>query len=179
MRIRQALLTSITVAMLAVAAPTMAAVDAFLTFDGMSGPSTDPKHKGSIELSSWSFGTTNAGRVAATGAAATRQNGPGTITVTRQIDKATPLLFRAAGTGRRFQRVQLDVVKAGGGQAATTYLLTDVMITGYHTGGGGDNPTESLTLNFTKIEMRRQGGEAAGSAQAAHPASSTTSAWGH
>jgi type VI protein secretion system component Hcp len=32
------------------------ALDMFLTLDGIAGESTDPVHKGAIEISSWSWG---------------------------------------------------------------------------------------------------------------------------
>ena len=55
--------------------------------------------------------------------------------------------------------------KAGGQHVEfLQYTLTNVMISAYHVSSGGDRPTESLTLNFTKIEMQAaptQGGATA------------------
>ena len=42
----------------------MAVVDFFLKVDGIEGESQDSKHKGEIEVVSWSWGETNAGDAA-------------------------------------------------------------------------------------------------------------------
>ncbi len=39
----------------------MAAVDYFLKIDGIEGESNDHKHKGEIEILSWSMGATQSG----------------------------------------------------------------------------------------------------------------------
>ena len=39
----------------------MAQVDYFLKLKGIDGESTDHKHKGSIDIESWSWGETNSG----------------------------------------------------------------------------------------------------------------------
>ncbi len=48
----------------------MAAVDFFLKIDGIDGESADSKHKGDIDLASWSWGEAQAGTHSATAAAA-------------------------------------------------------------------------------------------------------------
>ena len=41
-------------------------------------------------------------------------------------------------------------------------VLTNCMISGYSASSGGDRPTESLSLNFTKVEFKNIGMGAAG-----------------
>jgi hypothetical protein len=62
----------------------------------------------------------------------------------------------AATSGRHFPEATIEMRKAGGDpkQPYLVIKMTDVIVSNYRAsgGGGGDQPTESLTLNFTKIE---------------------------
>ena len=51
------------------------------------------------------------------------------------------------------------LVETGEGQLETylTIKLTNTMISGYSFSSGGDRPSESISLNFTKIEYTYQG----------------------
>lgn len=77
------------------------------------------------------------------------------ITITKMMDKSSPSLLQQAlaGTGKS---VVIDLVKPdgkGGLFAYAEYKLTDVLISGYSVSSGGDNPTESITLSFTKVQF--------------------------
>ncbi|HZZ36881.1 MAG TPA: type VI secretion system tube protein Hcp [Caulobacteraceae bacterium] len=153
------------VALAIVAAPgaALAAVDAFIWFDTIPGESKDPGHQNWIELESWSFGASQPGSMAsATGGAGAGKVSVHDIHVTKHMDKASPLLQQAAATGRHFPKVLLAVRKAGGQQQPyMTYTLENVFISGISAGGGGGGaPTESISMNFTKIEMRNTAGGA-------------------
>ncbi len=52
--------------------------------------------------------------------------------------------------------VTIDFCKTDKGKLETymAYKLTDVLISGYSISSGGDRPSESLSLNFTKIEFK-------------------------
>jgi type VI protein secretion system component Hcp len=77
------------------------------------------------------------------------------ISITKKIDKSSPLLFKACANGKHFPTVVLTMRKAGKGQETyLTITLTNVLISSYQTGGHADQPTESLSLNFTKIEYK-------------------------
>lgn len=76
----------------------------------------------------------------------------------KTVDKASPKLMLAVATGERARTVQFDAVRTGELEPMTylTIKLTDVLVTSYQVGGsgaGGTAPTESLSLNFTKIEF--------------------------
>lgn len=117
----------------------VAAVDYFLKLDGIDGESTDSKHKGEIEIHSWSFGTTNK-----------------KLDLTKIADKTSAQLRTAAATGKRF-RTAVFSAENPGGQESMTIKMTDVIISNYQTSGGGGStqsrPMESLSFNFTKIEF--------------------------
>jgi type VI secretion system secreted protein Hcp len=157
MRIRLGL-TAAALALAAVAAPAaaVAAVDAFIWFDTIQGESKDPGHEKWIELESWSFGASQPGSMAAaTGGAGAGKVAFHDIHFTKHLDKASPLLQQAAATGRHFAKVTLEMRKAGGDpKAYMTYVMENVFITGISQAGGGGMPTESISMNFTKIEVR-------------------------
>ena len=131
---------------------------AYLKFDGVDGECKDPAHDKWIDVSSIQFG---AGR-AITGAGSTRNVGPAThqdVKVTKWIDKSTPILMESVCKGKVYPKVEIEVTAAGYDPTSSnttylTYVLENVIISSYSTGGvGGDTvPTEELSLNFTKIE---------------------------
>lgn len=137
-------------AIMAFAGPARAAVDAFLQIDGVPGDSQDASHKGQIELTSWSTGARGGGMQMGSGRATDRAS-VSEIHVTKPQDKASPLLMQAAATGRHFKTATLYVLKAG--QPYLKYKLSDVLVSGYQLSSGGDRPTESLSLNFAKLEV--------------------------
>ena len=93
-------------------------------------------------------GKVSAPRDIATGqASGKRMHKP--FTITKEIDKASPLLAQACASGKHFQEV--DVELASGGK----YKLTDVMISSDTKSSGGDRPMESISFTYQKIEMTR------------------------
>jgi type VI secretion system secreted protein Hcp len=136
-----------------------AAVDAFLYIDGVKGESTDARHKDWIEVSDFSFGAGNSTSIgSAASGAGVGKAAVHSIRIVKTIDSASPLLRQAGSTGRHFAKATLMMRKAGGEQQAfMTYVLTDVLVSGYSMSSGGDRPQESLTLNFAKMEMSDAG----------------------
>jgi type VI secretion system secreted protein Hcp len=130
------------------------AVDYFLQIDGIAGESQDAKHKGAIDVLSWSFGESNAAPVVVGGGA-----GAGKVTFSdfnfmTPVSKASPALFLACATGQHFKTAKLSAQKAGA-KAADDYLtwtFTDVLVSSYQTsaGGGDEGPMESVSLNAAR-----------------------------
>jgi len=142
-----------------VVAPTaaFAAVDAYLYIDGIDGASKDAAHQHWIEVSSWSFGKSNPTTIgSATGGAGAGKTRFNEFTIRKTTDSASPKLRQAAASGRHFAEVKLEMRKAGG-QGYTTYDMHDVMISGANISGGGDNPMESLTFTFARVDTSSQG----------------------
>jgi hypothetical protein len=74
------------------------------------------------------------------------------ISITKQVDKASPKLAQFCANGKHIPNVKIEMRKAG--KTYLTYTLTNVVISSYQTGGHADQPSESLSLNFTKIEIK-------------------------
>lgn len=67
--------------------------------------------------------------------------------IMKEMDKASPKLFEACSTGQHFPSVTVDM---GGKQ----YTLYDVVIASAQKSGSNARPMETITLNYTKIEMK-------------------------
>jgi type VI secretion system secreted protein Hcp len=102
----------------------------------------------------WGFTTESTGAARGTGGGAGKPKF-GDLHIVKTVDQSSPNLFKACATGRHFPIVKLTVRKAGGG-TSLTITMDNVLISSYQTGGSssGDRPTESLSLNFTKIEFQ-------------------------
>jgi type VI secretion system secreted protein Hcp len=134
----------------------MAAVDYFLKIEGVDAESHDDKHKGEIDVMSWSWGETNTGAGHLTGG-----HGAGKVVMqdfhfVMGFNKASTKLFLACATGEHFPKAILTCRKAGKGQQEyLTVTMTDLMVSSYQTGGSAHGdvvPTDQISLNFAKIE---------------------------
>jgi type VI secretion system secreted protein Hcp len=131
----------------------------YMNYDSLAikGDVTEEGHKTWIELSSLQWGV-GRGISAPTGAAADRESSAPSvseITVTKANDTSSPKVLNEAlqGDGKT---VIIDFCKTTQGKLEVflTITLTNTMISGYSMSSGGDRPTESLSLNFTKIEYK-------------------------
>lgn len=76
------------------------------------------------------------------------------FTITKKTDTASPKLALFCANGKHIPKVTITMRKAG--KTYLTYTLSDVLISSYQTGGSSksDQPTESLSLNFTSVEVK-------------------------
>ncbi len=68
------------------------------------------------------------------------------FTITKEVDKASPLLMKACASGQHFPQVD---VQLGSGEK---YTLTDVMVASDQKSSGG-RPMETISFTYQKIEM--------------------------
>ena len=135
----------------------MAAVDYFLKIDGIDGESPDHKHKGEIQLESWSFGESQGGTHSSGGGGGAGKVQMQDFHFVMKISKASPKLFLACACGQHIKKAVLVCRKAGKDQQEflkTTF--TDILVSSYQTGGSGHSdivPTDQISLNFAKIEI--------------------------
>lgn len=131
----------------------------------IKGDVTADGHVDWIELGSFQWGV-GRGISSPTGASADRESSAPSIseiTVTKSMDKSSFALLNEALQGEGVV-VQIDLCKTDKGVLVTyvTYTLTNTMISGYSVSSGGDQPSESLSLNFTKVEYKYLGRDAVG-----------------
>jgi type VI secretion system secreted protein Hcp len=134
-----------------------AAVDAFIWFENadIRGESKDPQHLNWIEVSSFQIDRLrNAAIGGATGGGAGKVS-VHDISITKHVDASSAKIFQACVTGKHYQKVLISMRKAGGDPSYMNIVLHDVFLSSYQKSSGGDRPTESLTLNFTKLEYNQ------------------------
>jgi type VI secretion system secreted protein Hcp len=139
-----------------------AAFSAFLQIDGVPGESQDDKHKDWIELESYGHQMTQpvSSTRSSAGGAATGRTQHGDFTVTKFIDKASPKLYEAVSNGKHFSKAKIEVCRAGGAQlkfmeiALEEVMISNVQVnsTGQQNNNGDVLPTETVHLNYGKIE---------------------------
>ena len=160
------ILSAICAALLA-ALPT-AASDYFLMLDGIKGESLDKLHRDAIEIHSFSLGVSNSGTLVSGGGGAGKATFSD-ISVLKNLDKASPLLYLHCAQGKHIPSATLFLRKSGENPLEYFVIkLTDVIVSSVQTSGssGGGVPTESLSLNFRTIEFTYTPQKADGSADA-------------
>jgi type VI secretion system secreted protein Hcp len=77
------------------------------------------------------------------------------LSLTKRVDKASPALFKFCASGKHFPAVTITARKAGKGQQEYLKItMQDVIISSAQnapSGGGGKQPQEHISLNFSKI----------------------------
>ena len=143
------------------------AVDMFLKLDGIKGESKDFKHKDEIHIESFSWGLSQTGAFGTGGGGGAGKVSVHDISVTKYVDKSSAPLMLACCNGKHIKDGLITVRKAG--EKPLEYLkikLTDVLVSSVqHAGHGGDQLTESLTLNFSKVNVTYQEQNEKGEAQ--------------
>lgn len=106
----------------------------------VAGDSSDPAHKGWIELNSMSV----PGEASSFGGGSggVRKGDKRQIVLSKVTDSSSPVLWAACADGRRFETAVIDM--AGRMQI----VLSDVYVTSCTASGGGGNATESISLSF-------------------------------
>ena len=142
------------------------AAEFFINIAGVEGESRDAKHKGWIEVESWTWGETHASVPAGGGGGGAGRVQMQDLHFTTRVSKASPKLFLACATGQHMKEARLVAVHAGAMQQEfLTWTFSDVLVSGYRTGGAGDDigPMDQVSLNFAKIKVEYRAQKADGS----------------
>ncbi len=128
----------------------------FLAIDGVSGESTDDRHKGEIELLSWALGVSNAGSAHVGGGAGAGKASFTDLSITKVTDLATPALLQATSSGKHIARATLTVRSPGAQEHEPLRIaLFDVQVSGCSiaSGDGDVAPRDTVTLSFGRIQL--------------------------
>jgi type VI secretion system secreted protein Hcp len=136
---------------------------AFLKIDGIPGESTNSKHKGEIDVLAFSWNIK-------------QSIGPGggvpqvsDFSIVKHLDIASPPLFAAVCTGDHIASALLTVESGSNPKGQALFYkvtFTEVLVSSVApSGGGGDQPTEQVSLSFAKAEINFQ--DAAGGSKVA------------
>ena len=134
-----------------------AASDYLLELDGIKGESSDQKHKGTIEIESFSWGASNSGSFSSGGGGGAGKVSMQDMHFTTKVNKASPLLFKRVATGQHIKKATLFVRKSGSQQGDYYVIkLEDILVSSYKTGPSESSdavPTDQFSLNFAKVEL--------------------------
>ena len=151
------------------------AFDTFLKIDGIDGESTDDKHKGEIELQSFSWGASNPVTIgSASGGIGGGKVSLSSFNFMKKTDKSSPKLFLACCSGEHIKTAKLTMRKAGKTQNEfVTYEFTEVMVesiqwSGSH--GGDDAPSEAVSFAYAKVVTKYSAQKADGTMDSPVPA---------
>jgi type VI secretion system secreted protein Hcp len=141
------------------------AIDYFLKIDGISGESSDSKHKNEIELEAFGWGETNPGGATSGGTGAGKVQMQD-VSFTMSFNKASPRLLLSCATGKHIKQAVLTARKAGKSQQEYLIIkLSDIVVTSYQTGGSAqaEIPFDQVSIGFAKIHMEYRPQKADGS----------------
>lgn len=128
----------------------------YMKYADIKGDTTQENHKEWITLNSFQWGV-GRGISSPTGSTERREASEPSVsevTISKMMDESSNKLFERACVGTKGEVVKIHVVRTGSpGETFLEYILTNTLVSGYSVSSGGDNPSESLSLNFTKIEV--------------------------
>jgi type VI secretion system secreted protein Hcp len=132
------------------------AADMFLKIDGIDGESLDAKHKGEIEIESFSWGASSptAAPGGGGGGGATGRVTMEDFSFTTRVTRASPKLLLALVEHRRIKTALLTVRRSGGQQHDFLKVtMSDVQISGWKQAGGAELPMDQVSMNFRKVQI--------------------------
>ncbi|MEE4174405.1 MAG: type VI secretion system tube protein Hcp [Xanthomonadales bacterium] len=147
----------------------LAVNDVFLCADGVEGASQAEGYQNCIDVLAWSWGA--AVPISTAGGTTGREAGKASaqdLSLTKFVDKASPVLMSRLVVGDVIPKVELIVASCEldcktGTTETIKLTLTDVLVSSQSLGGAAaEVPTESVSLNFTKVEYCYTGTDKSG-----------------
>ena len=130
------------------------AVNAYLIIEGIEGQSTSRKK--AIDIYSFQFGASLPTSFSqSTGESRAGRADFGDVTVSKAVDKTSPILFQHCVSGNFFNKVEIVYDKPMGTKQEDYFKIEmqDAVISSISLAGGNENPTESLSFAFKKIKV--------------------------
>jgi len=124
--------------------------------DGITGESTDAKHRGEIDVLSWSWGVTLSSSTHVGGAGEAGKAIPADLKFSHRIDLASPSLIKACASGRHIKEAVVSVQKTGAAPFEfLTIKLSDVTVKSVEpvVNTLENNATEIVGLDFSRMEF--------------------------
>jgi type VI secretion system secreted protein Hcp len=130
------------------------AYDAFLKLDGIEGESTNHKHKGEIEVLSFSWGISNS-IGSATGGAGSGKSTVQDFSIVKFIDQASPILFQKCCEGESLGQGFFTLVDRGTGLGFYKIQFESVLISSLQpaASAGGSAAMEQLSFRFSMVDI--------------------------
>lgn len=129
----------------------------YVKYDGIDGEATHESHKKWLDVASIQWGV---GRGISTPAGSTANReasepSVSEVTLTKLMDASSPKFFTEACVGAVGKKVVIHLVTTGSpGNTYAEYALTNALVSAYSMSSGGDRPSESISISFTKMEFK-------------------------
>lgn len=129
----------------------------YLKFGSINGDATHDEHKQWVQVDSVQWGV---GRAITTPTGSTKNREASEpsiseVTVSKQMDQSSIYFFEQACVGNKAELCKIHMVSTGSpGRTYAEFNLTNALISGYSLSSGGDVPSESISVSFTKIEVK-------------------------
>lgn len=143
-----------------VVGPTPVIADTFLKLGDIQGESTDIKHKGEIDILSFSQSFINTVSIgSAGGGAGAGKVQCGAVTMMKNIDASSPFLLKGVATGQHFPDATITFRSAAAGKNTTDYYvikMQDVFVTELSQTDSADPDRifEKLVLNARSFDFK-------------------------
>jgi type VI secretion system secreted protein Hcp len=134
----------------------------FLKIDGIAGESTDAKHKGEIEVESFSWGVAqSASPTPGGGGGGTGRPSFDDLAVVTPFSRASPRLMQACATGEHLRSAVLTGRRSGGKAQFEfmTLTLSDVLVSTYRSGAASADkvvPSDEFSLAYSKLQIEHE-----------------------
>ena len=142
----------------AIAGPVPALAESFLKLGDIRGESTDSKHKGEIEILSFSQSFTNTSDGGFGGGAGAGKVQCGAISMLKSIDASSPFLLKGVATGQHYKDAVITFRAAGSKETQEYYVITmsDVLISELSQTDSADPNRifEKLVINARTFEFK-------------------------
>lgn len=132
------------------------AFDAFLKLDGIEGESLDHKHKGEIEVLSFSWGASNPTTIgSASGGAGAGKIKFNEFSIVKNMDTASPLIFQKICEGSRLPNGFFTLTDRSTGLAFYKIHFEEVFISSVQPASspGGNSALESVSFAFANVSI--------------------------
>jgi len=130
----------------------------YMKIEGIDGDVHAEGHENWHEIFSFSWGESQSASNSQGGGGGAGRVSMSDLTVMKMSGKGSPLLMFACASGKLLPAVQMEMVRTTEGQGLILqrWTLTNAMITSFQvSGSGGEVPTESISLNYTKIKYEQ------------------------
>jgi len=128
----------------------------FIKYGDLAGEATATGYEKWMEVQSLQWGVGRGISSGVGGGSKREASAPSVseIVVTKTMDAISPLMLKEAiGGDAKTVKIDLTQTDASGKHIAyQKYILTNTLVSGYSLSSGGDRPSESLSLNFTKVD---------------------------
>ncbi|MDR3212869.1 MAG: type VI secretion system tube protein Hcp [Azoarcus sp.] len=137
----------------------------FIQLDGITGESKQAKHKGWIDVLSFSYAVSQSSSMFTGGGGGVGKADFPAFTFIHYVDRASPNLFKYCAAGKHIPKAVLSSCKVGdGSQEFMRVIMTDVLIVNAGPSGStGGQAIETVGLSYSKIEIEIREQKADGS----------------